>query len=199
MPEISSEQTSNTQNSQGSMRKLAVRGFTLIELLIVIAIIGILIGVGSVAYSKVRKDSRDAKRKTDLQKIASSAEGYYSENRRYPSDYVVSQDVVGGVWISGLINTPIDPINADTYAYVYRSFGPSDQSFIIFANLENNNDLGRRITSDSGDTLIQSPCSESAYFDEEGGYEPSIQPEAFNAEWCVSGTHRSGTAPLPGE
>ena len=44
-------------------------GFTLIELLVVIAIVGILVAVGSISYLTASKQSRDTRRKTDLEQI----------------------------------------------------------------------------------------------------------------------------------
>jgi len=64
------------------MRK---RGFTLFELLLVIAIIGILVAVGSYVISSASQRSRDSQRQTDLKLISSALEQYYQENRSYPN------------------------------------------------------------------------------------------------------------------
>jgi len=53
-------------------------GFTLLELLVVIGIIAVLVGIGSVSYSTAQKKARDAKRKGDLQAIHKALEEYYS-------------------------------------------------------------------------------------------------------------------------
>lgn len=61
------------------------RGFTLIELLVVVAIIGILISVGAVSYMTAQKQSRDARRVSDMKEIQSAWEQYYSDNNsNYP-------------------------------------------------------------------------------------------------------------------
>lgn len=52
-------------------------GFTLIELLIVVAIIGILSGVGVVAFSGIQQSARDAKRKADVDAISKALEAKY--------------------------------------------------------------------------------------------------------------------------
>lgn len=62
------------------------RGFTLIELLVVIAIIGILATIAVVSYTNAVAKSRDAKRMTDVQSIASALEMYYSEHKSYVND-----------------------------------------------------------------------------------------------------------------
>jgi len=61
-------------------------GFTLLEMLVVIGIIAVLIGMGSVSYSTAQKKARDAKRRGDLKAIQNSLEQYYSIcNYKYPS------------------------------------------------------------------------------------------------------------------
>ncbi len=60
-------------------------GYTLIELLIVITIVGILVAVSTVSYLTASKQSRDTKRKTDLEQIRQALETYRSENGTYPA------------------------------------------------------------------------------------------------------------------
>lgn len=60
------------------------RGFTLIELLTVVAIIGILVSIGSYTYASSLARSRDNQRLTDLNLIKNALEQYYLENRTYP-------------------------------------------------------------------------------------------------------------------
>lgn len=61
-----------------------VLGFTLIELLIVMAIIGILSALSAFALNGARGSGRDARRKVDLQQIASGMEFFKSDCRFYP-------------------------------------------------------------------------------------------------------------------
>lgn len=60
-------------------------GFTMLELLIVIAIIGILVSMGTVAYSSAQKRARDSKRVSDMKAIQSGLEQYYADNNSYPA------------------------------------------------------------------------------------------------------------------
>lgn len=58
-------------------------GFTLIEILVVATIIGLLAAGGMVSYSQLTKQSRDAKRKADLEQIRAALEMYRSNNNQY--------------------------------------------------------------------------------------------------------------------
>jgi prepilin-type N-terminal cleavage/methylation domain-containing protein len=65
----------------------SIRGFTLVELLIVVAIIGLLAtGVLMVMNpSTYFRNSRDARRKSDLQTIRTAVELFYAGNSSYPN------------------------------------------------------------------------------------------------------------------
>lgn len=69
------------------MKKFSLRrGFTLIELLVVISIIGILITMGTVAFTTAQRKSRDAKRRSDVRAISNALEQYYADNNSsYPN------------------------------------------------------------------------------------------------------------------
>lgn len=61
------------------------KGFTLVELLVVIAIVGVLVAVGTASYLTASKQSRDTRRKTDLEQIRQALETYRSQVGTYPA------------------------------------------------------------------------------------------------------------------
>lgn len=58
--------------------------FTLVELLLVMAIIGILIGITSYAWASSSRRSRDNTRRADLERVRNILQQYYIDNRQYP-------------------------------------------------------------------------------------------------------------------
>ena len=113
------------------------KGFTLIELLVVLSILGILIGLTLFGIGGARESSRDAKRKADLQEIASGVEIYRADCNDYPStlgtslkgDGSPTSCAVSNTYISSVPEDPIDP----TRTYRYSSSGTT---FEICASLE---------------------------------------------------------------
>lgn len=67
------------------------RGFTLIEILIVVGILGILTSIAVVAASSMTKSTRDARIRTNMENIQGLAEKLYTENNRYPSDFLTPE------------------------------------------------------------------------------------------------------------
>lgn len=114
------------------------RGFTLIELLAVITIISILVAIGIVSYTSATRNSRDNRRKTDLQNLRQALVLYRSDFGCYPA---ALSDLIPDYWSE--TNIPTDP-GANTYAYSGTSSGacvsPLLATFEISVGLENTND-----------------------------------------------------------
>ncbi|MFA5749715.1 MAG: prepilin-type N-terminal cleavage/methylation domain-containing protein [Candidatus Shapirobacteria bacterium] len=116
------------------------RGFTLAELLIVIAILVAMatILIGIINPIALIGRAKDARRKSDLNKIKIAFEEYYNDKKTYPTATDINTwNVVGncGEHIAGIDgyikNWPCDP---DGQVYSMAS-GPS--SFKVVTNLEN--------------------------------------------------------------
>lgn len=65
-------------------------GFTLIEMLIVISIISIILSITAVTYTQVSKQSRDARRKTDLEQLRGALEQFRATNNYYIAGNTIS-------------------------------------------------------------------------------------------------------------
>lgn len=105
--------------------KIKQNAFTLFELLVVVSIIGILVALGTVAYSNAQKKARDSKAKSDIKAMSDSMEQYYVENNEYPSSCdAVAGDTWQGVW------PPNDPRGraSDHSDYAYSGVANTDCS-----------------------------------------------------------------------
>jgi len=113
------------------------KGFTLIEILVVVTIIGLLAAVTSVTYSQISKQSRDAKRKTDLEQTRAAVEMYRSNNNSYPITISAGTSICdpAGCPPTGnkyLNKVPTDP-KYPTYTYYYSG---SVSNYTLGAYLE---------------------------------------------------------------
>ena len=130
-------------------------GFTLIELLIVISVIGILSGVvlNAINVQGIRQKSRDSQRVSDLKRIQTALELYFTDKRSYPipnATAFVSASVNNATTGLGALisptsyisQLPVDPSQgtdvfagcADTaYGYSYRA---TASSYALIARME---------------------------------------------------------------
>lgn len=120
------------------------KGYTLIEILIVATIIVLLSAVAVVSYSSFLKQSRDAKRKTDLEQIRAALEMYRSDNNEYIS---TTQNIYCSNPIMDYLSTPtkyIESIPTDpksSTSYLYRCTISADD-YTLGAFLETGSTTG---------------------------------------------------------
>lgn len=83
------------------------RGFTLMELLIVIAIIGLLVGMALPRYQNSQRVAREALLKANLFTLRQTIDQYFADKGYYPADLNVLKEE------NYLRDIPIDPITKD--------------------------------------------------------------------------------------
>lgn len=121
------------------------KGFTLIELLITISILAVLSTIGMLMYQGVLSKTRDATRKSDLNKLASALEIYYQSNNKFVvnsngSDLITCDPSTSSPFYNAIKSNlsdgvaPPDPSTGKAYCYLSSSNG---QSFTLCAKLEN--------------------------------------------------------------
>lgn len=98
------------------------RGFTLVELLVVIGLLGILSAVGLASYTASMRNSRDARRKTDLETIRQALEMYKSDNGSYPAGAGNTETTIKATLSSYIsaVNFPKDPQSSSNRIYYYN-------------------------------------------------------------------------------
>lgn len=105
------------------MKQSSLKSFTLIEILVVATIIGLLASIGSASFTQFTKQSRDARRKADLEQIRSAIEMYRSNNNSYPTTVTINCSSATGITDAQntyLSKIPLDP-KCTTYSYFYTA------------------------------------------------------------------------------
>jgi general secretion pathway protein G len=125
-------------------------GFTLIELMIVIGIVGTLIATTTLAYGNYLKDTRDAKRKLDLEEIRLSLEKYRTNTSTYPEANEFSLIQTEG-YIAEIPEDPLSP--QQSYTYEYDS---TQDMYQLSAELENDSQGQYYIVKPNGSTYRDS-------------------------------------------
>lgn len=115
-------------------------GFTLIELLVAATIISILAAVAMASYSTATKNSRDARRKADIENVRAALEIYKSQIGTYPttgSGAAVPLTDLNAVLVTGgyLDKIPSDPTPNSLTPYYYRAYN-SYYGYCLFTKME---------------------------------------------------------------
>jgi prepilin-type N-terminal cleavage/methylation domain-containing protein len=133
-------------------------GFTIIELLLVVVLIGILSGflISVINVNTLRARGRDAQRASDLKRLQTALELYFTDNRSYPASG--SFQNISAVLATPLVGTyieilPTDPLNGSsispaqcsqaTYRYSYRTDVASGNAgrYVLMTIFENTNNV----------------------------------------------------------
>jgi prepilin-type N-terminal cleavage/methylation domain-containing protein len=125
------------------------KGFTLVELLVVVAIIGLLVGMVVISVRSVKAKARDAERVSDMNSISTVLGLYHNDYNLYPifDGYITGSDVFSlALEATGYItNVPVDPSGMDSagscgvltgYHYHYQSV--DGKNYILSYCLETN-------------------------------------------------------------
>lgn len=104
--------------------RIKQKGFTFVELMVVITVASIMFAVATVSYQNVTKNSRDSRRKTDMESIRQAMELYRSYVGTYPTGIYLTCGSYEGICSGNqtyMSKTPVDP--KDGSDYVYNSVG----------------------------------------------------------------------------
>lgn len=121
------------------------KAFTLVEILVVVTIISLLASIAAVSYSRFVKQSRDARRKTDIEQIRAAIELYRNFNGAYPTPVPATSGMLFGLATGTIIDgattymsrIPNDPMSSgpSTNTYYYTSSG-TFQDYTLCAYIE---------------------------------------------------------------
>ncbi len=120
------------------------KSFSLVEILVVVTIISLLASIAAVSYSRFVKQSKDARRKSDVEQIRAAIELYRNFKGTYPSPAAAPGMLFGSgsiddstvvPTISYMSKIPTDPMPA-TYNYYFTSPGPAYQDYTLCAYVE---------------------------------------------------------------
>ncbi len=122
-------------NFRHTLIKNLKAGFTLIELMVVVTIISLLVTAGAVVYTKVVANSRDAKRKADLEAVKNALVLYRVDNSYYPSSITWTSMAPINNYISV---TSMSGPRGDSYVYTPAGCVSAQcKTFTVCATLEN--------------------------------------------------------------
>lgn len=120
--------------------KFYKKGMTLTEILIVISVIALLVLIAVVYLRSQVFKSYDARRKSEIKRIAIAVEEYEKDHDCYP----LSSSVVctgGGVGLRPYLNTiPCDPVTGASYYYEQENTA-CPKWFRVYSNLQNEADV----------------------------------------------------------
>lgn len=117
-------------------RESRKKGFTIIELLVVVGLLALLAITAFIAVPTQLKKARDARRKSDLDRIKIALYDYFFDNDCFPKskDFPECGEDFGANGEVYLKDFPCDPQSG--LSYIYTSKGGCSQWFRLFTDLE---------------------------------------------------------------
>lgn len=159
-------------------------GFTVIELLISIAIIGVLLAISILTFSKQQVEARDQTRYSRSTILAEAIEKYYEEHGEYPSvPSLVSESGVSGSAVAAKLNVEIGTI-------VFPGVSSSTSNSLTSGSPTNTK---AKYTASSVNSTENTACQTSAT----GGCDSftiTYKKEADNTDVVISSRHTDRTA-----
>ncbi|MFH0773336.1 MAG: type II secretion system protein [bacterium] len=114
------------------------KAFSLVEILVVVTIIAFLASIAAVSYSRFVKQSRDARRKTDIEQIRAAIEIYRNFNGVYPTPGMTfGTGTIVDSTATYMSKIPADPMSTSPSGntYYYTSVTPF-QDYTLCAYIE---------------------------------------------------------------
>lgn len=114
------------------------KGFTLVEILVVVTIMSLLASIAAVSYTRFVKQSRDARRKTDIEQVRAGIELYRNFKGAYPTPGMrFGIDPLTDGSTTYMSTLPKDPMSTSPTAntYFYTSSG-TYQDYTLCAYIE---------------------------------------------------------------
>ncbi|HOX95888.1 MAG TPA: type II secretion system protein [Candidatus Woesebacteria bacterium] len=127
-------------------------GFTFVELLVVITIIAVIFAAGVVSYSAIAKNSRDARRRADLEAIRQALEMCRSIAGEYPL-LIYQSGSTGTITCSDsnatvtMSSTPVDPRPCDAATDGKYAYTTDGSSYTLTATCMEDTSLTKTVTN----------------------------------------------------
>ncbi len=136
------------------------KSFSLVEILVVVTIISMLASIAAVSYSRFVKQSKDARRKSDIEQIRAAIELYRNFNGSYPAVVTFGTgSIVDGTPSTYMSKVPNDPMSAASSGntYYYASASPF-MDYILCAYTEGGTDTTSAGSFTCGTSLTCNYC-----------------------------------------